>query len=68
MAKKRYGIVLHFQDGTTWGPEIHNATVNAEEAAYMLNHYQSSDDMEIESQKTGEVRQVSDIKSIELVF
>ncbi|WP_044895949.1 hypothetical protein [Bacillus alveayuensis] len=65
---KLYKLVYHFKDGTSWGPELHDVELSAEQLAYMLGTLGKSNDMEIECQSNGEKRKVSEIKSIELVF
>ncbi|QHE63111.1 hypothetical protein FHE72_20445 [Rossellomorea vietnamensis] len=65
---KEYKMIYHFNDGESWGGETQTVSLTAEQVTFMLNHFQSSNNLEVESKQTGEVRKVKDIKSIELIF
>ncbi|MEM5598730.1 hypothetical protein [Priestia flexa] len=65
---KQYKLKYNFKDGQSWGAETQDVKLDAEQIAFMLNHFQSSENMEVQSQATNETRKVSDIQSIELIF
>jgi len=65
---KLYKLDYHFKNGEKWEFENHGVELTTDQIAYMLQHFQKSDDMEIENQSSGEKKKVSEIKSIELRF
>ncbi|ANB55713.1 hypothetical protein GFC29_3114 [Anoxybacillus sp. B7M1] len=65
---KRYKLVYHFKDGSSWGPESHDVALTADQIAILLKHQQKSENMEVMKESTGETKKVGEIKSIELLF
>ena len=69
MKLKRYKLQYNFKDGVVWGGEDVDVRLSANEISAMLNQRIMNDpDSELEAQKTGEKKKVSEIKSIEILF
>lgn len=65
---KKYEVIYHFKDGVSWDKKTQDVKLSANQIALMLKELSKNENMQVKQQSTDESRDVSDLKSIELIF
>ncbi|MDW0113778.1 hypothetical protein QT711_11320 [Sporosarcina saromensis] len=65
---KIYDLVINFKDGTSWDKEEIDMSQNPEGIKVFLEELEKMGNAELTAQESGETREVSEIKSVEILF